>query len=148
MENFSISQIKENEREQLIELLQEANLPVSDLPERLDHFLLARKGDSVIGSIGLEVFGPHALLRSMVVTRGMQGEGIGKLLISHLMTDISRRAAQIEEIYLITENAAKFFSSAGFEAVERATVPAVIKEVPQFKNLCPSSATVMRYKVS
>lgn len=147
MNSFTITQIKEDERGQLIDLLKEANLPFTDLPKTLDHFFLAKKDEKVIGSIGLELFLPYALLRSMVVTKGMQGEGIGKLLLNHLLLHVSNKAVGIKEIYLITEGAQKFFKSAGFEAIGREHLPEAFKEIPQFKTLCPASASVMKSEI-
>ena len=109
MNNIAITRLKESEREDLIALLQEANLPVSDLPEHPEHFFLARKEERVIGSIGLEVYVPYALLRSMVVTRGLQGEGIGRSMLNHLLTYVANQNLGIKSIYLITESAGRFF---------------------------------------
>ena len=147
MDDFKISKIKEDERGLLIALLNEASLSVSDLPEKLEHFYFAKKGEKVIGSIGLEVYGTLGFLRSMVVTKGMQGEGIGKVLLDQLISKAAASEVGIDEIYLITENAASFFKSAGFEIVSRETVPSIIKDIPQFKSICPTSAAVMKRKV-
>lgn len=148
MDNLTISKIKEEERALLIALLNEASLSVSDLPQKLEHFYLAKKEEDVIGSIGLEIFGSTGFLRSMVVKKGMQGEGIGKVLLNKLISKVSSSGIGVKEIYLITENAEAFFRSAGFETVSRETVPEIIKDIPQFKSICPTSAAVMKRMVN
>lgn len=145
--SLQISKIKEEERDQLIDLLSEANLPVSDLPQSLNYFYLAKKDEKTIGSIGLEDFGSCALLRSMVVTKGMQGEGVGKKLLNHLIATLKEDQGSLKEIYLITEHAEKFFQATGFETIARDDVAETISELPQFKSICPTSAAVMKMKI-
>lgn len=144
---LQIFKIKEEERNQLIALLNEANLPFSDLPQTLNHFYLAKKNERTIGSIGLELFGSLALLRSMVVKKGMQGEGIGKKLLQQLISGTKEDQLGLEEIFLITEHAEKFFWASGFKTIAREDVPEMLKELPQFKSICPTSAAVMKKEV-
>ena len=54
-------------------LLRAADLPADDFADHLAHFLVARRGDAVVGAVGLELHGRDALLRSLVVAPGERG---------------------------------------------------------------------------
>src|SRR2546430_307603 len=49
-------------------LLRECHLPVSDLSDsHLEHFFARRNGDALEGVVGLELYPPYALLRSLAL---------------------------------------------------------------------------------
>ena len=120
-------------------LLTEANLPTSDLTEaHLQHFFASGED----GVVGLEIYPPVALLRSLAVAASARGRGIG----SALLADAERyaREQRIQQIYLLTSTAEQFFARAGYERVERAAVPQAIQETQEFSTLCPASSALMR----
>jgi N-acetylglutamate synthase-like GNAT family acetyltransferase len=49
----------------------------------------------------------------------------------------------VEEIYLLTMNAAGFFERLGFNRVDRSGVPVEIQRTREFSEFCPASAVVM-----
>lgn len=129
-------------RPQLETLLGRVNLPTDDLPADLSEFVLAFDGDTLIGSAGLEVFGPDALLRSVAVLPDYQGQHIARHLIEQL-----RRQAQaqgVSTLYLITTTADRYFARLGFDRAARADVPPAIARTRQFSGLCPASAISMK----
>ena len=134
------------DRASVIELLQSLGLPTEDLPQSLDHFIIAQERGKVVGSVGLEIYGKYALLRSLAVDSSMQGNGLGKLLYKEALS--LARANSVSDLYLITTTAAIFFERQGFQRVDRAKVPAAISQTAQFHSLCPSSATVMHHMIT
>jgi len=128
-------------RKKVIDLLQESNLPVSDLSEQKELFALLQNNE-VAGTGGLELFDNCALLRSVAVRKDLQGKGLGKF-INRELEKISKQRG-IDCIYLLTTTAKDFFSKEGYEAITRDEVPESIKATSEFSSVCPSSATVMK----
>jgi len=65
-------------------LLREASLPHGDFADHLEHFLVASQEGKVVGAIGFERHGADALLRSLVVSPGLRGGGLGGRLVEQL----------------------------------------------------------------
>lgn len=130
----------------VVSLLRAVHLPTEDLPQTLETFLVAEKAGSVVGSVGLELYGDCALLRSLAVHPQQQGTGLGKALYQAAVSLAAQKG--IREVYLITATAAPFFYKRGFQRVDRLNVPVVIQQTTQFSGVCPSSATVMRRRIS
>jgi amino-acid N-acetyltransferase len=124
-------------------LLLEAQLPFSDLTEaHLEHFIGCASGQALAGVVGVELYPPHALLRSLVVTPSERGRGIGRGLVTE--AERHARAHGAHEIYLLTTTAERFFRHAGYEPVPRSAAPAAIRETAEFTAICPASAALMR----
>ncbi len=94
------------------------------------------------GVVGLECFGPVGLIRSLAVSSGARGRGLGRALVSAIEADA--RAAGVAELYLLTTTAEGFFSKLGYVRIARDDAPLAIASTTQFSALCPSSAVVMR----
>jgi amino-acid N-acetyltransferase len=128
-------------KQKVIELLQESDLPVSDLDEQKDLFALLQNNE-VAGTGGLEFFNSCALLCSVSVRKDLQGQGLGKF-INQELEKISRQRG-IDCLYLLTTTAKDFFNKEGYEVISRDDVPESIKGTSEFSSVCPSSAIVMR----
>ena len=122
-------------------LLREAALPYEDFAAHLAHFLVARRGDEVVGAVGFERHGRAALLRSLVVAPALRGAGLGGRLVNRL-TALARRTG-VTRFYLLTTTAEAFFAKRGFRKVARGRVPARIAATREFQSLCPVSAVCM-----
>ena len=123
------------------DLLGAAGLPTSDLESAQPEFLVIRDGGVVVGAGALQIFGPVALLRSVVVAPDRRRHGYGERLVEALELRAARR--QIHELVLLTTTAASFFERAGYRAIERGNAPAALQETDEFRSLCPSAATCM-----
>lgn len=128
-------------RAAIIELLKAENLPVKDLPAELDHFFVAIQNGQIIGAIGLEVYSPYGLLRSMVVHRDYRNNRIATTLVEALESYAT--SLHINQLYLLTETAVDYFSKKNYLQVNRAEVPDAIKQTTEFTSVCPVSAVVM-----
>jgi amino-acid N-acetyltransferase len=129
----------------VIALLEAAGLPTAGVPGALGDFLVADAGDGLAGAIGLERYGPDALLRSAVVRPGRQGAGIGAALVRALLD--RARDGGLREIYLLTTTAERWFPRFGFVQIEREQVPDAVRASVEFREACPASAAVMRVLV-
>jgi len=127
-------------------LLEACGLPSEDVAPLLPGFIVARDGERIVGTIGLEAFGRIGLLRSLAVSPDHRGRGLGRELTRRLIEQA--RAAGIERLYLLTTSAADFFAAAAFAIVERGSVPAPIATSRQFQSLCPASAVCMTRELS
>ncbi len=127
----------------IIGLLAEAGLPVGDIDELpAIGFLVARHDGEVCGAVGLERYGPIGLLRSLVVKSDRRRRNLGRRLVEHI-EDTARRSG-VEELWLLTLDAARWFEGRGFEAVDRASAPHAITVTREFADLCPANAVLMR----
>jgi amino-acid N-acetyltransferase len=126
----------------VIRLLENASLPTLGVTGTLADFLVAERGDRIVGAIGMERYGPAALLRSAVVESNGRGSGIGRKLVESLLT--GAEASGVREMYLLTTTAEHYFPRFGFRAIARTDVPAGVQASAEFREACPASAVVMR----
>ncbi|MDJ0888682.1 MAG: arsenic resistance N-acetyltransferase ArsN2 [Desulfobacterales bacterium] len=140
--SVTVSGLRPGEEDAVESLLSACGLQTSDLtPEKLSHFIVARRGDEVVGTIGLELFQPHALLRSLAVGPAHRGKGIGDRLAESI--ERYARMMGVTTLYLLTMSAAPFFNRRDYQEVRRADAPATLRATEEFKILCPASAVCM-----
>ena len=128
-------------------LLHEAQLPTLDLTAaHLEHFIACGSDKALDGVVGLEMYLPHALLRSLAVASAKRGNGIGQALLA----EAERHAGEqgVREIYLLTTTAERFFSRNSYERIARDEAPAAIRATQEFTALCPASAAFMRKRLT
>ncbi len=124
-------------------LLERVGLPSEDLSAASVQFWVERRGEEIVGCIGLERLGELGLLRSLAVEPAYRGHGAGQRLVERLLRAAGE--AGIREVWLLTTRARDYFASLGFVAVPRSEVPREIQSHPQFTSVCPSSAQCMRF---
>jgi amino-acid N-acetyltransferase len=122
-------------------LLDGNGLPSSDLDPARVTLLVALEGDAIVGAIGLEASGGVGLVRSLVTAPERRGRGLAPALYAHILDEARRRG--LGALYVLTSTAEAFFRRRGFTRVERDQVPEPIRATPQFRSLCPASATVL-----
>jgi len=122
-------------------LLLEADLTTEDLPESLDHFFGCGERSAPGGVVGLELYGPYALLRSLAVAAASRHRGCGKALVA--AAEEHARGKAVESIFLLTETAETFFRRLGYQVADRGAAPGPIRQTREFSELCPDSATFM-----
>ncbi len=127
---------------QVKQLLDECELPFEDItPSLLRHFWVLRDGSRLAGVCGLELLGTSALLRSLAVSPRYRGKGIARQLTKQV--EQYAHSQGVEALYLLTTTAKDFFSTRGFQTINRDAAPAVLQETTEFQSLCPSTATCM-----
>jgi len=128
-------------RKAVIELLSAEKLPVADLPEILEHFIVAIENAQVTGVAGLELYGDYGLLRSLAVKPDRRNQGIAGKLLHEI--DILGRSKGLRELYLLTETAPGYFEGKGYRQIGREAVPEPVRASSEFSHVCPVSAVVM-----
>ena len=124
------------------QLLLSSRLPTEGVRENFSGFIVAEEAGTIAGAIGLERYGSAALLRSAVVSPGNRGAGLGRQLVESLLQ--RAREDGIDEVYLLTTTAEKYFPRFGFARTTRTAVPETVKESAEFRGACPDTAVVMR----
>ena len=133
-------------REKIIGLLTAEKLPVADLPETLDNFIVAIEDGAVIGIGGIEIYGRYGLLRSLAVRPDFRSKGIAGKLLRRI--DALCSVKGLTELYLLTETAADYYERKGYRKITRAGVPEEVQQSSEFSHVCPQSAIVMRKPIS
>ncbi|WP_160110350.1 arsenic resistance N-acetyltransferase ArsN2 [Caballeronia arvi] len=115
-------------------------LPTSDLQSNLmEGFLVAvNDAEEVVGCVGVQRFGKSALVRSLAVSPSNEKLGLGRLLL--LTLEKSCFAQGVCELWLLTMNAAGFFTAAGYAPTDKDAAPAALQFTEQFASICPASA--------
>ena len=125
-------------------LLTASALPLDGVADALPSFIVAEQqpGGAIVGVAGLEVCCDNALLRSVAVAPEWRSRGLGRALVSRVVSDAEARG--IHALYLLTTTAEHYFPSFGFDKIAREEVPADVRETTEFRSAYPASATVMR----
>ena len=126
-------------------LLKENGLPGSDIKNEMVKIFSIHQDDQSIGIIGFEQYGKHGLLRSFAIEKEYQSKGFGAQALNKFEALASEQG--IEEFYLLTTTADKFFAQNGYEIYERNSVPTSITNTKEFDSICPTSAVCMRKKL-
>jgi amino-acid N-acetyltransferase len=122
-------------------LLDSVSLPSVDIEKHLSNFFVLQNERDIIGTIGMELYGDIALLRSLAVEKDFQNRGYGQKLY-HALNSKAKKMDVIN-IYLLTETAMGFFSKEGFQEIKRELAPPAIKNTYEYSTLCPEAAVCM-----
>ncbi len=138
----TVSGVRPEEEAAVKKLLFDCQLHTADLnSKKLRDFIVARKGATVVGTIGLELFPPHALLRSLAVGQDHRGQGVGAQLIGS--GERYARMMGVTTLYLLTTSAVDYFGRFEFNKTNREDAPASLKATEEFRSLCPDTAVCM-----
>jgi arsenate reductase len=141
MNDVKIRNASEADYSAVAELLQSASLPTEGVVEHLQHFLVAENKVGIVGTIGLELYGDTALLRSAVIHPSWQNKGLGTLLYNRL-TEYAK-SYRVRRLILLTDTAEKYFARKGFRKIDAKSVSGPITTSVEFTGACPSSAVCM-----
>ncbi len=122
-------------------LLVKANLSIVGVRRHIAHFRLGKFGGKIVAVGGLEIYGGHALLRSIAVDTEQRNKAYGKQIVRDVCHSAQR--AGIRDVYLKTVSARAFFAGLGFQVIAYEQVPASLKKSSQFRGAGPASATLM-----
>lgn len=143
--NLTLKKAEKSDIQIIKSILEENSLPNEDINTEIMDLFLINEESNLIGTIGLERFKNVALLRSMAIIEEYRNKGYGKVVFSRIL-EIAK-AYKIEEIYILTCSAKNFFINLGFKEIERDLAPENIKSSNQFANLCPQSASFLKFKL-
>jgi len=134
-------QAKSSDLVKICELLEIYDLPASDCKEHVSNFIVAEYNNKIIGVGGYEDCGDLGLLRSFAVRDSDKGHGIAERIFG--LVKAKATVSGINQFYLLTETANKYFERLGFSPCNRDDAPSSITATKQFSELCPSTAEVM-----
>ena len=126
----------------VIALLGGAGLPVEDLqPASVAQFLVATDGSAVIGTVAVERYDAHGLLRSLVVDPAWRGQGVGRGMVA--AAEAGAATARLDSLTLLTQTATSLFRALGYAEVPRAAAPLPVQASAEFAHLCPGSSACL-----
>ncbi len=124
------------------QLLTVCELPVSDIaPSESMLFFGCRHGAKLVGLVGLEVFSPFALLRSLAVAPQHRYSSLGRKLVAFAEEHATSLGVQL--LFLLTTTADGYFLKLGYSPASRENAPLPIRNTAQFSELCPTSSAFM-----
>ena len=124
------------------ELLASAGLPTDDLTDdHMRRFFYCGPAAAPTALVGVELQGPYALLRSLVVRPEHRSDGLGAALVRHA-EDFARNHGSCE-MYLLTTTAEAFFRRRGYVGADRRAAPPEIRATREFTDLCPASSAFL-----
>ena len=123
-------------------LLESSGLPVEGVREAQGHFFVYLEGGTLLGAVGLELYGTAGLLRSTAVAASARKRGIAAALIERAVAHAREQGCQA--VYLLTHDAEGYFQRFGFAIIGRDDAPRAVQGSQEFTALCPASALLMR----
>ena len=133
--------INKNDLEQAIDLLREFDLAYTDLDQANIRLFKFSESGRLVGLGGLEIYGSRALLRSIAVSKEIQGTKAGRFICNWLENWAAKN--QLSELYLLTTTAPGFFAHLGYRVIHRNEFPEPLRQTTQFSELCPASSVCM-----
>lgn len=130
----------------VLQILRSNGLPESGVAEWIENFIVVEEAETLLAAAGYELYGPYALLRSVVVAEGERNTGIGTRLVHETLDEL--RSRQVTDVYLLTTTAEHYFSRQGFKTVERESLPQPLFASEELIHACPASACVMHRKLT
>ena len=107
----------------------------------MEDFFYSGSTDTPEAIVGVELYGPDALLRSLVVEPGLRAHGLGGSLVTHAEAYARKRGART--IYLLTTTAEAFFRSRGYSVTPRENAPPAVQATSEFSGLCPAASAFL-----
>ena len=137
LEGFQLQDISRDDT-RFISALSSVSLSAHGL-ERAEAFALKlRETGEACAFCAVEVYAPHALLRSVVTPQQQRGQGYASALCQALQPMLKARG--IIDLYAVTETADGLFDFLGYQKLERKALPEAIATSPLLKQICGAQA--------
>jgi amino-acid N-acetyltransferase len=131
---------------EISELLLSAGLvPVGLDSDNLHFFYQQNDCGEIIGVVGVEVYAPNSLLRSLAVREDMRNNGIARSLINEAIE--FARSIKSYNLYLLTETIGKTMYRYGFRDIPREQVSDDLLASPFFNGICPCCSQLMHKNI-
>jgi GNAT superfamily N-acetyltransferase len=98
----------------------------------------------IVGSVGLEVKGRHALVRAIAVATPLRGRGRGTELVEFAL-DVARER-RVDTVWLMTARSPGFCARLGFAAAEVTELADAVPDSHQVRSL--SASGLLRYETA
>lgn len=143
----------DSDRLEVEALLTRVELPLDGLADGFPAgFAVARIRGELAGVAGLEVWGDHALLRSVAIAEPARGTHLGEALVCDRLAWAKSQAkapyghGSIASVSLLTTSAERYFARQGFTRIDRAQLPASLAASTQTQLPACSTAVAMIYR--
>ncbi|MFQ5638354.1 MAG: arsenic resistance N-acetyltransferase ArsN2 [bacterium] len=146
MDGLKFSLAVPHDKRTITRLLTACQLPYEDIGVHIGNFILAKNDKELVGVVGLQVQGRVGLLRSLAVAPKFRHRGVGSALCGRILDFAVQQG--VEEFYLLTTTADRFFARLGFAKVARKDLPQAIKNTEEFSSLCPETAVCMAKNIT
>ena len=124
-------------------LLQDAKLVALDADSQFGpQYVVAMRGDEVVGVAGVELHGDDGLLRSVCVSPDARSGGLGAALTANRIEWAQDRT--VRALYLLTTTAANYWPRFGFQPIARNDAPPALTQSHEWSSACPAESTAMR----
>lgn len=143
--NMTLRKATENEYRAILHLLASNHLPTADIYEKKITLFVGVIENEIVATIGIELYGNEALLRSLCVKEGFKNQKLGEKMLSYLFNFCA--AESIKTLFLLTTTAEHYFVRYGFEKIMRDETPKTIQNTREFQDICPASAIIMALKL-
>lgn len=128
--------------EEITALLAESALPIADISASSPvQFFGIREGAILVAVVGLELYPPFGLLRSLAVRSAFRKHGLARQLVS--FAESWSAGHGVESLFLLTTTADRFFLGLGYSPASRDSAPSAIRASKQFSSLCPASSAFL-----
>lgn len=134
----------ENKSDIVSELLQQNNLYTEGITEKNVQFFAMYEEEIVLGIGAFTVCGEFAMLRSVCINHRYQKRGLGNVLCNQLF--IKAKELGLENIYLLTDTAERFFKKQNFNRIKREELPKVLENNILVQSACSMNSVVMHRK--
>lgn len=134
----------ENKSDIVSELLQQNNLSTEGITEKNVQFFAMYEEEIVLGIGAFTVCGEFAMLRSVCINHRYQKRGLGNVLCNQLF--IKAKELGLENIYLLTDTAERFFKKQNFNRIKREELPKVLENNILVQSACSMNSVVMHRK--
>lgn len=147
MDSASLTPLKAGEGTwpEFLEVLEANGLPTQDLLEHGQFFYALTRDDLPVAYGGYALRRADVLLRSIVVPVSLRGQGHGARMLDALMTAAAQAEASHAWLLTLTPT---FFQRHGFIARSRSECPPDVAATPEFRSICPASASLMSHKLT
>ena len=145
MPALTIEEGQSRDLPQIRALLHDAGI-ASDVDRLVPCFLVARENGRVVACAALEEYEGAGLLRSVAVDVSHRNRGLGRNLVTALITRARTRG--LTAVYLLTDTAAGYFARRGFRTITRTEVKPAVLASEQFRGENCASSTVMVLELS
>lgn len=123
---------QKKDKDVIVQLLRKARMNAVGVDKPATQFLLAEKASEepekrqLIGTVGVEFFGPCALLRSFVLTNGVDHARLGLEMIRIVLAYVEQQ--NVGELYMVTPTPSAFFTQLGFSEIGWEALPRDIRQ--------------------
>lgn len=125
------------------ELVRKHGLRMEGMANYIDSTLLGRNGERVVGVAALEVYGPAAVLKAVLVDIEYRCRGLGRQLTAAAL-DLAWQH-RVQTIYVAPRDAAGFFRSFGFAQVRQQQVESAVRQAAAIEDT--SDTCILQYRI-